>query len=32
LFITPTPGGVLAKELRKCEEKLDKNNPERIKI
>ena len=30
LFVTPTPGGVLAKELRKREEEL--NNKERIKI
>jgi hypothetical protein len=32
LFVTPTPGGVLAKELRKREEELNKNNKERIKI
>ena len=32
LFVTPTPGGVLAKELRKREEELNKNNQERIKI
>ena len=32
LFVTPTPGGALAKELRKREEELNKNNQERIKI
>jgi hypothetical protein len=32
LFVTPTPGGVLAKELRQREEELNKNNKERIKI
>ena len=32
LFVTPTPGGVLAKELRKREAELNRNNPERIKI
>ena len=32
LFVTPTPGGVLAKALRKREEELNRNNPERIKI
>ena len=32
LFVTPTPGGVLAKELRKREEEMNRNNPERIKI
>ena len=32
LFVTPTPGGVLAKELRKREEELNRNNKERIKI
>ena len=32
LFVTPTPGGVLAKELQKREEELNKNNEERIKI
>ena len=32
LFVTPTPGGVLAKELRKREEELNKNDKERIKI
>ena len=32
LFVNPTPGGVLAKELRKREEELNKNNKERIKI
>jgi hypothetical protein len=32
LFVTPTPGGVLAKELQKREEELNKNTKERIKI
>jgi hypothetical protein len=32
LFVTPTPGGVLAKEIRKREEELNKYNTERIKI
>ena len=32
LFVTPTPGGILAKELRKREEELNKNCTERIKI
>ena len=32
LFVPPTPGGVLAKELRKREEELNKCNEERIKI
>ena len=32
LFVTPTLGEVLAKELRKREEELNRNNPERIKI
>jgi hypothetical protein len=32
LFVTPTPGGVLAKELKKREEELNRNNQERIKI
>ena len=32
LFVTPTPGGVLAKELRKREAELNRNNQERIKI
>ena len=32
LFVTPTPGGVLAKELQKREEELNKHNSERIKI
>ena len=32
LFVTPTPGGVLVKELRKREAELNKNNQERIKI
>ena len=32
LFVTPTPGGTLAKELRKREEELNKNCKERIKI
>ena len=30
LFVTPTPGGLLAKELQKREEELNKNNKERI--
>ena len=32
LFVTPTPGGVLAKELQKREEELNKNTNERIKV
>ena len=32
LFVPPTPGGVLAKELRKREEEMNRNNSERIKI
>jgi hypothetical protein len=32
LFVTPTPGGVLAKDLRIREAELNKNNQERIKI
>ena len=32
LFVTPTPGGVLANELRKREADLNKNSKERIKI
>ena len=32
LFVTPTPGGVLAKELRKREAELNRNNKERINI
>ena len=32
LFVTPTPGGVLAAELRKREADLNKNSVERIKI
>ena len=32
LFVPPTPGGVLAKELRKIEVELNKCNEERIKI
>ena len=32
LFVTPTPGGVLAKQLQKREEELNKNTEERIKI
>ena len=32
LFVTPTPGEVLAKQLQKREEELNKNNKERIKI
>ena len=31
LFVTPTPGGTLAKELHKREEELNKNHTERIK-
>ena len=32
LFVTPTPGWLLAKELQKREEELNKNTKERIKI
>ena len=32
LFVTPTPGGVLAKELQKREAELNKNTEERIRI
>jgi hypothetical protein len=32
LFVAPTPGGVLAKQLQKREEELNKNTKERIKI
>ena len=32
LFVTPTPGGILAKDVRKREEELNKGNPERVKI
>ena len=32
LFVTPTPGSVLAKELRKREMELNKNSQERVKI
>ena len=32
LFVAPTPGGVLAKQLRQREAELNKNNKERIKI
>ena len=32
LFVTPTPGGVLIKDLKKREEELNRNNPERIKF
>ena len=32
LFVTPTPGGKLAKALRQREEELNKNSLERIKI
>ena len=32
LFITPTPGGVLASQLRKREEELNRQSGERIKI
>ena len=32
LFVTPTPGGILAKELREREAELNKNSLERIKI
>ena len=31
-FVTPTPGGVLVKDLTKREQELNKNNPERIKF
>ena len=32
LFVTPTPGGVLAKSVQKREEELNRNNPERVKV
>ena len=32
LFVTPTPGGVLMKELQKRESELNKNDKERVKI
>jgi hypothetical protein len=32
LFVAPTPGGLLAKQLRQREAELNKNNKERIKI
>ena len=32
LFVTPTPGGVLAKQLRQREEELNHNSKDRIKI
>ena len=32
LFVTPTPGGQLMKELQKKEAELNKNNQDRIKI
>ena len=32
LFVTPTPGGQLMKELQKREAELNKNNQDRIKI
>ena len=32
LFVTPTPGGILAKELREREAELNKNSLEQIKI
>ena len=32
LFVTSTPGGKLAKELRKREEELNRNSQDRIKI
>ena len=32
LFVTPTPGGVLAKQLRQREEELNRNSKDRIKI
>ena len=32
LFVTPTPGGVLASQLRKREEELNRHSGERIKI
>ena len=32
LFVTPTPGGVLAKDVRKREAEINKNSDERVKI
>ena len=32
LFVTPTPGGVLASDVQRREEELNRNNPERVKI
>ena len=32
LLVAPTPGGLLAKQLRQSEAELNKNNKERIKI
>ena len=32
LFVTLTPVAFLAKQVQKHEEKLNKNNPERIKV
>ena len=32
LYVTPTPGGVLLKAVKKREEELNKNSSERIKI
>ena len=32
LFVTPTPGAILAKQVQKREEEFNKNNPERIKV
>ena len=32
LFVTPTPGGTLAKELRQREEELNRHSDERVKI
>ena len=32
LFVPPTPGGILAKEMKKREKELNKNKEERIKI
>ena len=32
LFVTSTPGGILAKELSKREEELNRNSQDRIKI
>ena len=32
LFVAPTPGGTLAKELRQREEELNRHSDERVKI